>query len=265
MITFLSFIFGASLGSFANVVADRLRVKPIFGGRSMCLNCSKKLSWHELIPIVSFLKQKGRCNKCNSKLSGLYLWSEIVAGFLVATLPVAILQYVDILSDPKNLYYAIFLFFVISFTIAFSIAIIIYDLRHMLVPFEIALILLLIGMISTIVRQYIYGFNVYDFFSGAIVAAPYTFLYLFSKGKWVGMGDVFIYAAFGFIFGLPIGSTMFFYSVWLGAVVSLMLVIMYKREYSLKSEIPFTPFIIIGGLLAFYTHSDILGLYSLLY
>ena len=265
MLTFLSFIYGASLGSFANLIADRLRVRSIFKGRSMCLHCGKKLTWRELFPIISYISQKGKCAGCKSNISQMYFWSEIFVGILIAFLPVVIVQYIDVFASPASLYYAIFLFFILSISIALCAAIVIYDLRHMIVPFETAMILLGIGMLATVVRQYFYGFNIYDFFAGAIVATPFTLMYAFSKGKWVGMGDVMMYGALGFILGLPIGVTTFFYSVWLGAFVSLVLLVVHKRDYNLKSEIPFTPFIIIGALLAFYTHSDILSLYDILY
>lgn len=263
MLTFISFLYGVALGSFANLVADRLRVRSIFGGRSVCLNCSAQLTTRDLFPILSYLTAGGKCRHCKSRLSSVYLWSELGVGLLIALLPSVILQYVDI-STVIGLYYAVFLYFIISVAIALCMAIAIYDIRHMIVPFETAAILFVLGIIATLVRQYVNGFELYDFFSGAIVALPFTFLYLISRGRWVGMGDVIMYASLGFLIGLPIGATAFFYSVWLGAFVALMLMILHKREYGLSSEIPFTPFIIIGAILAYYTQSDILGLYELL-
>lgn len=264
MFTILAFIYGASLGSFANLVADRLRVKTVLKGRSQCLHCSHKLTWKELVPIVSFLYQKGRCKKCKTKLSYSYLWSEVLSGLLISILPTVIANQVDVFTSPSALIYGVFLFFIFSISIALCMAIVIYDLRHMLVPLELALVLLIIGMVATLARQYFYHFNIFDFFSGVIVAFPYLLMYLISKGKWVGMGDVFMYAALGFLIGLPMGASMFFYSVWIGSLVALMLMILHKKDYNLKSEIPFTPFIVIGFLLALYSHADILSITGLL-
>ena len=73
-----------------------------------------------------------------------------------------------------------------------------------------------------------------------------------------------MYAALGFLIGLPMGASMFFYSVWIGSLVALMLMILHKKDYNLKSEIPFTPFIVIGFLLALYSHADILSITGLL-
>jgi prepilin signal peptidase PulO-like enzyme (type II secretory pathway) len=110
-----------------------------------------------------------------------------------------------------------------------------------------------------------YGFNVYDVLSGVIVATPFAFLYAVSKGKWLGMGDILVYIAFGFILGLPFGVTMFLYSIWLGAFVAVLLMVFHGDKYGMKSEMPFTPFIIIAALLVWYTQTDILNLHEILY
>jgi prepilin signal peptidase PulO-like enzyme (type II secretory pathway) len=143
-------------------------------------------------------------------------------------------------------------------------SIMIYDLRHTIVPFEMASILMAIGVIFTVYRQIHSGFVLLDAMSGLIVATPFAIMYFFSKGKWVGFGDVMLYIAFGFILGLPMGVTTFFYSIWLGAFVSLVLILTHKKEYGLKSEIPFTPFIIIAAIFVLYTKSDILSLYEII-
>ncbi|MDQ5957252.1 MAG: leader peptidase (prepilin peptidase) / N-methyltransferase [Patescibacteria group bacterium] len=260
MLTVLSFIYGLSLGSFANLVADRLRVKTIFSGRSKCLHCGHNLTWKELIPIFSFLYQKGKCKKCKTKLTSTYIWSELATGFLIALLPYIISTNLNISDNPQLIYYGIFLYILFSTSIALSMIITIYDLRHMLVPFGVVIILFLLGILSTIIRQFVYDFNIFDSLSGIIVALPYAFLYFISKGKWVGIGDVFMYTALGFIIGLPMGISMFFYSIWIGALVALSLMIIHKNEYNLKSEIPFTPFIILGFILSLYTNADILNL-----
>ena len=254
--TFFAFIFGASLGSFANLMADRLRVKSIFGGRSSCLTCGKNLSWKELFPIISYIYQKGKCKFCKTRLSQTYLWSEVVSGILVVILLSSLSTY-GLVGYPL-----LFVFLLWSFVITISVSIIIYDLKHTIVPFEMASILIGLGILFTIYRQVYFGFSWPDALSGLIVALPFGLMYFLSKGKWVGFGDVMLYAAFGFLLGLPMGVTTFFYSVWLGAFVSLALILIHRKDYNLKSEIPFTPFIIIAGLFVLYTNSDILSLYE---
>ena len=80
------FIFGASIGSFVNVIVDRLYIKSFIAGRSHCDSCGKELSFFELIPIFSYLFLKGRCKKCKTKISPKHLYTEIITGVLVVLL-----------------------------------------------------------------------------------------------------------------------------------------------------------------------------------
>src|SRR3989344_1715356 len=77
------FILGACVGSFLNVISDRLESgKSIIFGRSHCESCKNKLYARDLIPVFSFLFLKGRCRYCKEKLSYTYLVSELLTGFI---------------------------------------------------------------------------------------------------------------------------------------------------------------------------------------
>ena len=83
--TIICFTFGVVLGSFYNVVGYRLpNGKSIIKPRSECPKCHKTLRWYELIPIISFLIQKGKCNNCKSKISLFYPIIELTTGLLFA-------------------------------------------------------------------------------------------------------------------------------------------------------------------------------------
>lgn len=90
---FIFFVFGAIVGSFLNVVS--LRYQPeqkvfdikIIGGRSRCPHCGKTLTWYELIPIISFLIQLGKCRSCRHRLSFQYPIVEILSGFIFLVVP----------------------------------------------------------------------------------------------------------------------------------------------------------------------------------
>ena len=82
-----TFIIGTFIGSFLNVISDRLYLKQDFvRGRSKCEECGHTLHAKNLIPVISFLLQKGKCSFCHNKISTLYPLSEIITGiiFLVA-------------------------------------------------------------------------------------------------------------------------------------------------------------------------------------
>ena len=83
MIYALIFVFGTIIGSFLNVVILRYGTGKSFAkGSSQCFSCGKKLSWYELVPILSFLFQKGKCKGCGSKISWQYPLIETITGVL---------------------------------------------------------------------------------------------------------------------------------------------------------------------------------------
>ncbi|MBI2594799.1 MAG: prepilin peptidase, partial [Candidatus Colwellbacteria bacterium] len=86
LILFL-FIFGALIGSYLNVVSLRFSPEEGFrasrSGRSRCPYCSRTLKWYELVPLLSFLIQGGRCRVCQRRLSLQYPIVELMAGLVL--------------------------------------------------------------------------------------------------------------------------------------------------------------------------------------
>src|SRR5690625_3649547 len=82
---FIFFTVGIIFGSFFNVVGLRLPKQiPFHSGRSYCPSCKKQLYWYELIPVVSYMLQRGKCNGCKTTISPLYPIIEISTGILFA-------------------------------------------------------------------------------------------------------------------------------------------------------------------------------------
>src|SRR3989344_4657476 len=120
-----TFVLGAIIGSFLNVTFYQPNTGRGFGGRSFCMSCAKELGWYELIPIMSFLFQKGRCLKCRSKISFQYPIVELLTGF-VFTAIFASMPHQSV-GDfvPIFYYWAIF-----SILIMISV----YDIRLKIIP-----------------------------------------------------------------------------------------------------------------------------------
>src|SRR5687767_1490780 len=96
---FLLFLFGSIIGSFLNVVSLRFKegqflfARKVIGGRSHCPHCGTMLRPHELIPIISFLIQRGRCRTCHAPISFQYPFVELVSGLLAVIVPYYFFEY----------------------------------------------------------------------------------------------------------------------------------------------------------------------------
>ncbi len=82
------FLVGLALGSFYNVVGLRVPInQSIVAPRSSCPKCERKLSVLELIPVFSYLFQRGKCKGCSSRISPIYASVEIVTALLFTISP----------------------------------------------------------------------------------------------------------------------------------------------------------------------------------
>lgn len=256
MIYTLIFIFGASIGSFLNVVILRYNSgKSIFKGGSYCFFCSKKLKWYELAPILSFLVLRGRCRGCRSKISWQYPVVEIVTGSLF----LLIFNFKFSLLRQGFEGQAIFSLFYVWLLASLLIVIAVYDFRHKIIPNKI--VWLFNGLVLLLVlRSFNEGGDFWlSFLSGLAFSSFFAFLWLVSRGKWMGFGDAKLALGLGWLLGPTQTVSAFLISFWLGAVVGIILMIFAKSKYSIKSQIPFGPFLIIGALVSFLLDINILN------
>src|SRR3989344_3007367 len=83
----VGFILGLIVGSFINVLIDRLpRGESVVWGRSHCDSCGKTLLWYELIPVLSYIFQAGKCRHCHTRLTIQYPAVELFWGIVFAYL-----------------------------------------------------------------------------------------------------------------------------------------------------------------------------------
>ena len=258
-IIFAIFFFasGAVIGSFLNVLIFRYNSGFSLGGRSICFSCSKKLCFFELIPIFSFIFLRGRCSKCKAKIS----WQYLIVEFSTALI-----------------FLALFFKFGLNFeTIFFQavssllIMIFVYDLKHKIIPDGPVYFLALISFLKIF---FDFGFGAFVFpelekiLSGPILAAPFFLLWLFSRGKWMGLGDAKLMLGLGFLLNISAGLTSIAIAFWLGTIVSLTAMFaqnfVYKfglnsssKKLTIKSEIPLAPFLIIGFYIVFFFGANI--------
>jgi prepilin signal peptidase PulO-like enzyme (type II secretory pathway) len=215
-------ILGLIVGSFLNVVILRMNTGKGFGGRSMCLSCNRTLKWYELIPVVSFLIQRGKCRKCHSKISWQYPLVEIITGILFGGVLVFI----------TNPFQIIIWLILVSLGMVISV----YDIRHKTISLYLLVAFAIVGLFTGV---HILG--------ALAVMAPFLILWLVSKGKWIGFGDVEIMAVTGLMLGIARGYSAVIVSFWLACLVMVPVVLYLRhKKRAHDPQIPFGPFLFFG-------------------
>ncbi len=247
------FIFGAIIGSFLNVVALRYNTGMTLGGRSGCFSCGNELVWYELIPVFSYLFLRGKCRSCKSKISPQYPLIEALTGLVFLLV---------FLKEMGNLWAVAF------YWIIFSIltVILIYDLKHKIIPDGLVYTFCGLSLLGLFVHFGSVGISLASFsgtdFGWSLAAGPILFLPFFilwavSKGRWIGLGDGKLALGVGWLLGATYGGTAIIFAFWIGALVSVILLAFRGKFYSMKSEIPFAPFIIFSLFLVYYVHMTV--------
>ena len=258
------FVFGAIVGSFLNVVALRYNTSITILGRSFCFSCSRQLTWRDLFPIVSFLVLRGKCRSCKVKISWQYPAVELLTGIVFSLAfwklgGVAMFAFSD---TAVKLFLGELLFTWVVF--ALLIVIVAYDVKHKIIPDMLAYMFAALGFARL---GFDYAFfpgaippNAWDFLAGPILAAPLALLWLVSRGRWIGLGDAKLTLGIGWFLGLSAGLDALLLGFWIGAVFGILLLALStlgqssffrRKKITLKTEIPFAPFLILGLFLAF--------------
>ena len=232
--TFIVFVLGLVVGSFLNVLIDRIpRGENVVWLPSHCDFCKKSLRWYELFPVLSFLIQGGRCRHCKKRLSIQYPFIELLtAGGFVALLPYAA-------ETP---------FYYVGTLIIFSVAVVIFfiDLKHQIIPdgalMILAGVLLLLAIpLSPLMRWY-------HLLTGAISGLGFFLLWAGTRGRGLGLGDVKLVLLMGVLLGYPRMVIALYVAFLTGAATGVILIITNRAK--MGSRIAFGPFLILGGICA---------------
>lgn len=244
---FAIFAFGAIVGSFLNAVLFRKNTgESVIKGRSRCFSCGKKLSWFELIPIFSFVIQQRRCRSCGSKISLQYPVVEILIGFLA----IAVLTQARLGS---------FGFYFAAFCALFLVAV--YDFKHKIIDRHFLYIFAGFAVVEFVLKH----FNISTFITAVVVFLFFYSLWKFSNGRWMGRGDADLIFFLALFLGYPLSLFMFIGSFWIGATFGIILLIVYSKRVTIKSEVPFGPFLAVAGFFAWYFGDMLKFLYEILY
>ena len=247
MINFLLLLYGIFLGSFYNVVGLRVPAgKSIVYPGSHCPSCGHKLKPLELIPVLSYFIQKGKCRGCGSRISPIYPSIEFLTGVLFATAPL-------IVGWTPELIIALTL-------ISLFIIIFVSDIAYMIIPDKVLVVFAGIFLLERIFIPLTPWWD--SLVGGAIGFVLLLVIALVSKGG-MGGGDIKLFALIGFVVGTKTLLLSFFFSTLLGAVLGLLgMAFGFVKK---GKPIPFGPFIAVGTLIAYYYGDSLISLYLNLY
>jgi len=245
------FLFGLAVGSFLNCVIYRLAPHQGpgggLGGRSYCPHCQHQLGFWDLVPVLSFLVLKGKCRYCQKSISPQYPLVELTTGVLFLLFFEIRFPIIDIRE--------IGFLFIIS---CFLIIIFVYDLKHYVIPDKIIYPAIVIALIYNLQRCDLLGRS-HLLFSALGAAAFFGAIVLISRGKWMGIGDIKLAFLMGLLLGFPNILVALFLAFFSGAIIGIGLIISGKK--SLKSEVPFGPFLVGGTLVALFWGRTIIEWY----
>lgn len=247
----LIFILGLAVGSFLNCVIYRLKKNESFlKGRSYCPKCKHQLSWQDLIPLLSFFELRGKCRYCQKPISWQYPLVELATAILFVG--------VFHISFPNFL--LSFYYFLIS---SFLIIIFVFDLNHYIIPDEIIYPAIFLAFLYDIVYSYFILHNlnliINSFYSSLGASLFFLIIFLISRGKWLGFGDVKLAFFMGLFLGSPAILVSLFLAFFIGAIIGIGLISLKKK--GLKSEVPFGPFLVTGTLIALFWGEQIVHWY----
>jgi len=245
MLLALLFIFGLIVGSFLNATIHRLWTgQSIAFDRSACPHCGHVLRATDLIPLLSFVFLKGRCRYCGKKISWQY---SIVELFTALSFSLLGLRYGLQITNYGLWFGLIF--------ISFLILIAVFDLKHYLILDKVLFPAIALAFVWSIIADHLIN----SLFGVLIISGFFAVQYFYSRGRWIGFGDVKLGVFLGLIFGVSMGLMLLFLSYCLGALVGLVLIgLGYK---TLGSRMPFGTILGFSAIIMLLVGTQILDLY----
>lgn len=270
LLTLCVLVMGLCVGSFLNVVITRLPVMLMRQWRnealasleqpiepaprfniayppSMCPSCEQPIAWHDNVPLLGWLKRRGRCAHCQTKISPQYPVVELMGGLLA--MAVLALHGWSVAS----------LFVYAACMILLVLAVI--DLRTYLLPDILTLPLLWAGLLYQLLFQPLMLPNaVMGAMAGYLVLWSFYWLFKLITGKeGMGFGDFKLLAALGAWLGWSMLPLLLIVSAGIGAIIGLLIQTASPR---LRGQpMPFGPFLALAGWVGLLIGDELMALY----
>jgi len=233
MIPALAIVFGLIMGSFLSMLIPRLHneEKGIIAGRSHCPNCKKTLSALELIPVLSFILQAGKCRKCKKQISWWYPLIELSTALTFFWMSITFQSALDVALWSILMWVLLYIFF--------------YDLRYK----EVHDIIMFPALILAFAFSFVLGDPLDSIIGTAVGLSFFGIQFLASKGRWLGSGDLLIGTYMGLLLGWQNTLVALFLSYILGSSVGIYLLASKKADRN--TALPLGPFLVVGSMIAF--------------
>ncbi len=243
----IAFLFGTALGSFLNVVIYRLPLREsVVSPGSHCPVCDSPIAWYDNIPILSYIILRGRCRHCEARISLRYPAVEIVTGVMIAVLYA--------MHGPT------FQFAVDALLALILLAAAFIDYEHMIIPNLLTYPAMIAGMAISL-QWGVFGFwrAMHGAIAGLLVLLFMYFLgRLFFRREGIGFGDFKLAIVIGFFTGPFWTVAALIIAVLTGGITGIILMASGRKQRG--QEMPFGPFIALGGLCTIFFRHPILFL-----
>jgi prepilin signal peptidase PulO-like enzyme (type II secretory pathway) len=238
------FLFGLIIGSFLNVVIARLRTLESILGRSFCRHCRKKICWYDNIPLLSFVVLAGKCRHCRERISWQYPLVEFLTAILFGVAGMVFFSP----FEPASWIETAFVMGVIAFAVVISA----YDAKYKEIPMTVlwmgilwaGVFLLWLDAVSVSVQMRdVFDLGLHSGVSAALAGSFFFFLLsAVSRERWMGLGDAYVVFWIGLVLGWPDILVSLLSAFTVGAAWGVGMIVFGKS--SLKSQVPFAPFLL---------------------
>jgi leader peptidase (prepilin peptidase)/N-methyltransferase len=232
----------ASFRQSARLVADTVGALPPFSlsrPRSRCPSCGHVLRWHENLPLIGWLRLKGRCSACGAAIAKRYPLVELLTAVLFAACGW------KFGAQPTTLLWCT--------AIALMVAMALIDLDTTYLPDDLTLPLIGLGLLGAGLGWT--GVSLEAAAWGAFAGYAGLWLLAFSYKKLrgvegMGEGDFKLLAGLGALLGWQLLPSIVLLASAVGAVVGIAMIAFggHKREV----PIPFGPYLVGGGIVAMF-------------
>ena len=250
---FIAFLFGASIGSFLNVVIYRLPTEglSIVKPRSFCPSCKKPIAAYDNIPLLSYLLLRGRCRHCKVHISLRYFSIELMTALFA-------LVYFHLAFHGAKFHPLVSLVYFVFTCSLIVISFVDIDLK--IIPNAISLPGIPIGLACSFLmpQGFVSSLIGAALGSGILLAVAYGYYFL-TKVEGMGFGDIKLMGMIGAFLGWKAVPFTLFAGSLVGLVIGVFFIV-YRRK-GRYYQIPFGPFLALGAITYIFVGPMILERY----